>query len=145
MAESILLTVDNQRFAVDLASSITVVQACAPTGVPHASEYLAGLIDMGSRVVPLVNVRKLLGLQSRDMELSDQFLVCQHESHVLALWVDRVIEVLTDKEHTPAEVERDLQLPDIFLCATKHDEDVVFVLDLKKIAHLINLQPTLKQ
>ena len=83
------------------------------TPLPKAPPIVIGVINLGGRIIPVVNIRRRFQLPERELELSDQFIVAMalgRDSHedggrLLALAVDAVVGVrdLSTKVTTAAE------------------------------------------
>jgi purine-binding chemotaxis protein CheW len=64
------------------------------THVPGAPPYVAGLVQVRGRVVPVVDLRKRFGLPATEHELAHRIVVVQVGSRVAALLVDAAREVI---------------------------------------------------
>jgi len=87
-------TVAGHAFALPLAAVERVVPMVAITPLPQAPEVLAGVISVGGRVVPVVNLRRRFRLQERGATLADRLLLVRSSRRELALWVDDVSGVV---------------------------------------------------
>ena len=89
----LLFTIEGERFALPLAVVEHVVHAVAITELPGAPEIVLGVIDVHGAIVPVVNLRRRLGLPEREMELSDQLILARHGDGAVALLADQVGDV----------------------------------------------------
>jgi purine-binding chemotaxis protein CheW len=64
------------------------------THVPGAPPYVAGLVQVRGRVVPVVDLRKRFGLPPIDRELAHRVVVVQLGARVAGLLVDSAREVI---------------------------------------------------
>jgi purine-binding chemotaxis protein CheW len=88
--------VDEQAYALPLESVERVVRAAEPTPLHGAPRDVDGLIDIQGRVMPMVQLRAIIGGDTRALRLSDRLLVLQTPGPAIALVVDRtgsVVEV----------------------------------------------------
>ena len=67
-----------------------VVRAVAVTPVPGAPGCLLGLIVVHGTPVPLYDLRRMLGLPTRALQLDDRFLIAGEEGDQRAFVVDAV-------------------------------------------------------
>ena len=86
----LLFTLDGQRFAIPLASAREVVRAVAITPLPGAPPVVEGVIDVRGAVVPVLDLRRRLGLASRPVSAADQMVLAWTGERQVALRVDRV-------------------------------------------------------
>lgn len=84
----VIFSLDAQRYALPLAQVQRVVPAAEVTPVPAAPAIVLGAIDIQGQIVPVLDLRRHLGLPARDLRLSDQFIIASTPSRMLALWVD---------------------------------------------------------
>lgn len=86
----IVFSIEQQNFAFDLSYVSKVIQAVAITALPKAPLYIMGAINMHGLVIPVMSLRALFNMAERELELSDQFIICQFKHKPVALWVDHV-------------------------------------------------------
>jgi len=97
----VVFTLEEQRYAVPLAAVERVVRAVESTALPQAPPIVLGIINVGGRLVPLVDIRKRFRLPERDVGLNDQLIIASTSRRAVALLVDAVGGVL---EHPAADV-----------------------------------------
>ena len=66
---------------------------------------IAGVINVHGEVVPVINMRQLLGLPNRPLDPKDRFVLCKNKGKTIALWVDTVCQVRTCDEKQVIPVE----------------------------------------
>ena len=113
MSQCVVFTLDERLYAVHLSAVSRVVHAVEITPLPKAPPIVIGVINLGGRIIPVVNIRRRFRLPERELELSDQFIVAaapKHDAHedggrFLALAVDAVVGVrdLSAQDTTAAE------------------------------------------
>ncbi len=89
----LIFSVDSQQFGISLDYVKRVIWAVSVTPVNDTSINLQGMINVHNEVVPVLNIRRSLGLNEKSIDLSDQFMICEFPETKAALWVDRVIEI----------------------------------------------------
>lgn len=90
MKEILIFHIENLRFGLDIFSIEKIIRATEIHPFPKNSPFFAGLLHFYEEWIPVTNMRALLGMKEREMELEDQLIICHHESKKLALWVDQV-------------------------------------------------------
>jgi purine-binding chemotaxis protein CheW len=86
--------VGDEEYVIDLRRIREIVQPLPVTPVPHAPEFVEGVIDLRGEVVPLVDVRRRLGLPPRSTGARPKMLIVNLAGRALALLVDGVTEVV---------------------------------------------------
>ena len=83
-------TVDGQEYAVDIAAVQEIVQVPERTAqVPNCPGHVLGLMTLRERLLPLVSLRVMLGLQSSAVDETQRIVV-------LGLGRDRAVGVVAD-------------------------------------------------
>lgn len=95
MERGVVFSLQEQRFALPLEVVVRVVHAVHVTPVTHAPPMVRGVIDVHGEVLPVVDVRERFGLPPHEIELSDRFVIARAGARTLALWVDRVHDVVS--------------------------------------------------
>lgn len=91
VTESFLLfCVAEGRFAMDVAAVERIVRAVEVTRLSDAPDFVLGVINVAGEIMPVIDMRRRLGLAVREMELSDRFVLTQAAGKSLALLVDKV-------------------------------------------------------
>jgi purine-binding chemotaxis protein CheW len=129
----VMFTIDDQPFAIDLEAVERVLNVVEITRVPDASQYMLGLINIQGEVVSIFDCRKKLGFPSREMMLSDQFLVVHHKERRVGLLVDSVHGVLQAIESEivkSQDIEENLAYVDSVAFS---GEKMILILDLSNL------------
>ena len=92
-----LITLSNSLFAIDLQSIREVFPVDSVTPVPGMPTVLAGVTNLRGVVVPLVDVRPLLGLQHSDTPLK-YAVVIHHGGNQVGVLVDQIPAPQTGQE-----------------------------------------------
>ena len=90
----IVFLLDQQRYALSLASVQRVVRAVEITPLPKAPAIVSGVINIQGQIVPVVNVRRRFRLPERDVVPSDQIIVARTAARPVALAVDAASGVI---------------------------------------------------
>lgn len=86
---------DQRSFALPLAQAERALQAVAVTPLPQAPAIVRGIVNVGGRIVPVIDLRRRLGLPERDLALGDQLLLARTTGRPLAMVVDAVLGVVS--------------------------------------------------
>ena len=89
----VVFRVDTQEFGLNIFQVERILRYERPASVPKAPEFLEGVLRYGDGVVPVVDLRKRLGVAA---EIKDEtrLMVLELESQRVGVLVDQVVEVL---------------------------------------------------
>jgi purine-binding chemotaxis protein CheW len=99
-----VFTIDDGYYAVDLRHIREVLPIESITPIPGMPPVVIGMTNVRGSVVPIVDLRLLLGLRPR--QLPPFAVVLRHEGYELAVLVDRSPEIMTV---TPDQFELSMQ------------------------------------
>lgn len=86
----VIFIIDGRLFAVNLSVVERIIRVVEMTNFPNAPESVMGVINVQGNVIPVINLRKILGISDREFDLNDQLIICKTGEKFLALWVDSV-------------------------------------------------------
>lgn len=98
MAALLTFRLDEHTFALPLEQAERAVRAVAVTPLPQAPAIVRGVVNVGGRIVPIIDLRRRFGLPEHDIEPADQLLFARTASRPLAMIVDEVLGVITCEE-----------------------------------------------
>ncbi len=85
---------EEQKYALRLSEVERVVRAVEVVRLPGAPEIIMGVIDVRSRIVPVVNIRRRFGLPEREIQPQDQIVIARASKRSVALVVDSTVGVV---------------------------------------------------
>jgi len=89
----VIFTLDEEIFAMDASSITYVIRAVQPKLPLKVPELLLGLINMGGKIIPLVDIRKQFGLSKREIYTSDRIIITESSGYPAAFVVDTILGV----------------------------------------------------
>lgn len=128
-AQFVGFRLDRQRYALSLDHVERALRMVAVTSMPEAPPWVAGMINLHGRVIPVVDLRQRFGQPSKEPHPDDRLLIVQTSERTMALMVDEVTEVL---EVPAQQVEPSAGLvPDArpLAAVIRRNGDLVLVLD----------------
>lgn len=90
----LVFTLDQQRYALRLSAVDRVVRMIEITSLPKAPDIVLGLINIGGRIIPVVNTRKRFRLREHEIGLKDQLIIVKSSTRPVALLADAVAGVI---------------------------------------------------
>lgn len=136
LIQVVVFRLDEQRYALPLAAVERIVRAVEVTPLPSAPLIVLGVIDMGGRVLPVLDVRRRFGLPGRAIGIADQFLIARTAHRTVALAVDEAQGLI---ERGRAEIVGPAQIvPGLEQVqgVVKLDDGLVVIHDLEKFLSL---------
>jgi len=89
----VIFALDGQRFAFPLASVQRVLSMVAPAPLPEAPAIALGVINLHGLIVPMLDIRRRLGLPRREYGPADRLVVARSSRRLLAIPVDEALGV----------------------------------------------------
>ena len=93
----VIFNVDQRRYAVPLSSVERILPADRIRSLRCASRKVFGLVNLSTQSIPVLSLRRHLGLRERKIEPSDRLIVVRCRGRAVALIAE--------------EIEEDLKLP----------------------------------
>lgn len=134
--------IGRETFGLPIGLVQEIVRPPEIAAVPHAPEYVQGVMNLRGRIVPVIDLRRRFGETAIANNRKNRVLVVEVESHAVGLVVDSASEVLKISE---SQVE---PAPEVFAeAATNYVTGVaklggrlIILVDLKKILRPGELQ-----
>ncbi len=99
--EILLFEVDGRRFGFLAAEVREIVRVVTITRLPQAPDLVEGVVNLRGQIVPVIDLRRKLGLAAKLIALSDHLVVANHEKFPLAVRVDRALGLWADGAGSP--------------------------------------------
>jgi purine-binding chemotaxis protein CheW len=128
----LIFSVGEKDYGADITQVREVIRKRKVTPVPETSVYVEGVISLRGRVIPLINLRKKLGMKSQEVP-SNRIVVTTIQNHWTGILVDQVKDVVTFKSEEitqPAEV---LQGAAYLVGVTKWQGKLILLVDLTQL------------
>lgn len=122
-----------KRYALPIERVQEIQQIVAFTEVPDPTEALLGIVNLRGAVVPLVDMRLLLGMEPRAYGLETPMIICRAHGSLVAVLVDEVDDVLAIPEDCLRPPPRPHALASRLLGVCRLEPDLVFLLDLDRV------------
>jgi purine-binding chemotaxis protein CheW len=110
--ELIAFRVSDQEFCVNIMA-VREIRGWTPvTPLPHAPQYVMGVINLRGAVLPIVDFSLRLGMKSAEPTARHVIIVAQVKTKIVGLLVDAVSDILTvtdDNIQPTPEISSDLE------------------------------------
>ena len=83
-----------EEYGIDIVQVQEVICLVNIVSVPNAPHFVEGVIELRSKVIPVINLRKRLGMPEEEKTRNSRIIVADIGGETIGLIVDSVSEVL---------------------------------------------------
>ena len=94
----VVFELGSERFGVDIAKVESIIKMQPITRLPHTPEFVEGVTNLRGKVLPVIDLRKRLGLTYRETDRNSRIIVVSVDQVEVGMIVDEVSEVVTVPE-----------------------------------------------
>jgi purine-binding chemotaxis protein CheW len=126
--------IGQEEFGINILAVQEIIKIIDITTVPNASDYIAGVINLRGRIIPIVHLRKRLHLPVIETDKNTRIIVVEINEKTIGFIVDEVQEVLrisTDITEKPPELVSGVD-SDYITSVAKLEDRLLILLDLEK-------------
>ena len=131
-------------YALEVGRIREIVNPLPIVELPRDQAFLLGVADYRDEVVPVVDLRRLFGLEAAKPDRRTKWVILDAGARRVGVVVDGVLDVFSSGEnqrkHVPALDERHLARG--ITSAYRHHEKLVFMLDADRLAEPALLIPS---
>jgi purine-binding chemotaxis protein CheW len=132
--EVITFRLADERYGLDISAMREILKMREVTELPRVPKFLTGIVTVRGEVIPIIDLRRRLGLTPSLPTRASRILVTSHDEQLFGLIVDEVHKVVrmlsTDIQPTPLPggIESD------FLAGvSRSDGDLIVLLNLPSV------------
>lgn len=134
----IIFLLENARYSLDVKNVEEIVPLPYITPLANLPSFIRGIINLRGTAVPVLDLRKRIGLKSKPDELNDTVIIVNFHDTITGLIVDRVlyvIDVYEDQFIPPPEMLNGIDVKYMY-AAVQVDKQLTVVLNLDNILTL---------
>jgi purine-binding chemotaxis protein CheW len=94
LMQLVSFVVGGEEFGLEILRVQEIIRIQQLTRVPNSRSFVDGVINLRGKVIPIVSLRKCLGLEDRPHDKQTRIVVVEVNGTVLGFIVDSVSEVL---------------------------------------------------
>ncbi|MFO7274253.1 MAG: chemotaxis protein CheW [Bacillota bacterium] len=131
----VVFQMNNEYYGADIAVVREVVPLQRITRVPRTPEYVLGVINLRGRVIPVIDLRRRLGLPSKEATRATRIAIAEVDGDQVGMVVDAVEEVArvpADAVEPPSSLLSQMDREHV-LGVAKLGSRLVTLLDLRRI------------
>jgi len=129
------IKIGKEEFLLSIANVREIIMVAPITYVPFSPEFIDGVFNLRGSIVPIVNTRRLLGVERGGLTAASRIIVTRYDSITFGLLVDGITYV---RNLLPTEIEL-RSLPgkgtgaEFITSICKQDNYICGILDLARI------------
>lgn len=94
LLQLVTFSIGEEEFGVDILKVQEIIRTMEITKVPRAPAFVEGVINLRGKVIPIIDLRRRFGLQSRNHDKHTRIIVIEISNMIVGFVVDSVSEVL---------------------------------------------------
>ena len=94
LLQLVTFNISNEEFGIDILKVQEIIRTMEITKVPRAPEFVEGVINLRGKVIPIIDLRKRFGMDSRKHDSQTRIVVLELNRMIVGFVVDSVSEVL---------------------------------------------------
>lgn len=127
--------IGEEEFGVDILKVQEIIRLVEITRVPNAPSFVEGVINLRGKVIPVIDLRKRIGMESIPPSSESRIVVVELENKIIGFLVDCVNEVLRISQsitEPPPPIIAGINA-DYITAIGKLEDRILILLDLEKI------------
>jgi purine-binding chemotaxis protein CheW len=126
--------VGNEEFGLEILKVQEIIRSQELTRVPNLPDFVEGVINLRGSVIPVIGLRRCLGLDGRDKDQQTRIVVVEVNGNVVGFVVDSVSEVLRIPADTVEPPPRIGRVEREYISGVgKLDSRLLLLLDIDKL------------
>ena len=125
--------IGGRQLAFPLEKVERVIRMAALVPLPEAPEWISGLLNLHGRVMPVISLRKRLGLSRKGAHPDHRILVMQTRNRKLGVIAETVEDVVAVNEDHLAKPEGTLKDSPLLNAVIRKNDEVYLVLEADEI------------
>jgi purine-binding chemotaxis protein CheW len=133
VTRAIAFFLGGQRYALPIERVNEIQQIVAFSDVPTDDSAVVGMVNLRGRVIPAVDMRRLVGLPQEPYSLDTPMIIVETEGQMIALVVDEVQDVIELPAESMQETPPLHALASRMLGVCRMEDGLLNVLDIDKL------------
>ncbi len=92
--QTVVARVAGELYGIEITAVQEIIRVPPITRVPNTSMSILGVTNLRGRIVPVMDLRVLLGAEVAEATLASRVVIINQPDGAIGLWVDGVSEVL---------------------------------------------------
>lgn len=95
MEQYVEFGIAEEQYAIRIHDIHEIIKMQEITMIPHVRPYVKGVINLRGKVVPVLSLRSLFGMEEKPFVQSTRIVVVNHREDTVGIIVDKVNKVAT--------------------------------------------------
>ena len=92
--QQVTFKIDKELYGIDIHQVQEIIMMQEITQIPHAYEFVEGVLNLRGNVIPVVDLRKRLNFETVEYGRNTRIIVVNVEGKIIGIVVDKVKEVM---------------------------------------------------
>ncbi len=125
----------DENYGLDITTVESIIKMQAITKMPHAPKFIEGITNLRGMVVPVMDLRRRFGLESKEEDRDTRIVVSNMGGMQVGIIVDEVSQVLRiqDEAIEPPPPMSTTINSSFVMGIAKLENQLVILLDLEKV------------
>jgi len=135
LLQLVTFRIADEEYGVDISAVREINKMVQITRLPNSPDFVEGIINLRGHVIPVIDLRKRLGLEKLDRDKDTSIVVIDISGNTFGFLVDEVKEVLRIPQsitEPPPELGT-IDHPNYVTSVAKLDDHLLFLLDVQKL------------
>ncbi|TFE00324.1 chemotaxis protein [Jeotgalibacillus salarius] len=137
--EIVEFEVNGSKYGINVIKVKEIIQPAAVIPIPHAHQYIKGIIQLRGEVLPVIDMRQVLGSQPVEKNAQEKYIVSEFNQQKVVFHVDNVSmihRVSWDQIEKPSDMYQSTDTKVIGVI--KRNDEMLLLLDFESIILEIN-------
>ena len=132
----VVFTLDEQLYALPLNTVVRVIHAVEIRFLPKAPEIISGIINVHGRIIPVIDIRKRFGLETKEIDIDDRMIIAETGKRQVALLADKVTGIRDLVPGQEKQIRESLPFAEYLSGVAKIDDELILIYDLEQFLSL---------
>ena len=134
-----VFVINNQKYALSSKYITEIIEILPITKVPFLPEYMKGIINLRSTIIPVMDARMRFGMEPIEYSERTCIVIIENEANKIGLIVDAVNEVLTIQPKQIMESTKEKNdLKESFVNGISQiNNDIQLILDCDSLVNIV--------
>ena len=132
----VVFSIGSEEFGVEIMNVQEIIRMTSITRIPQAPDYIKGIINLRGKIIVVINLNVVLGMQSKEQDENTRIVVAGVSDTVMGFVVDSVSEVIRlpqkNVEPAPSVIANKIGT-EYVMGVGKLDDRLLILLNLDKI------------
>jgi purine-binding chemotaxis protein CheW len=133
MVKIAIFELAGKEYGVNITQIKQVIRMRKVTPVPEAAGFVEGVFALRGKVIPLINLRKKLGISSETLNKRNRIIVTEINNHIAGMVVDSVSDIISLQDESISTPDSVLKEARYLVGVTQIGKRIVLIVDMEKL------------